>query len=323
MVSNTVTFFGFTFNLNPVAFTLPIGEGWNVYWYGIMIALGFLLAFIYGLKRSQKLGINSDRLLDGVLITTPIAIICARAYYLLFYSPQNFFKDFINIHDGGLAIYGGIIGAFIGIVISCKTRKINFLDCLDLVAPCFFIGQAIGRWGNFFNQEAFGTNTTLPWGMYSEGYSGTYEHIAFMNDSALDPNLPVHPCFLYESLLCIVGFIILHIVSKNRKFRSQLILLYGIIYGTGRFFIEGIRTDSLMIGSLRVSQVLSAVIVVACVITYVVLRSRTKEKDERESGYTPMFEGDKYDNLTLSLEDVENEPIDGENPQPQENETES
>lgn len=310
MGTNTVTFFGITFELNPIAFTLPIGDGWSVYWYGIMIALGFLLAFIYGMKKAPKLGINNDRLLDGILITTPIAIICARAYYLIFYSPENFFSDFLKIHDGGLAIYGSIIGAVIGIIISCKTRKINLLDCMDLVAPCFFIGQAVGRWGNFFNQEAFGVNTTLPWGMYSEGFSGTYEHIAFMNNPSLDPTLPVHPCFLYESLLCVVGFVVLHLVSRNRRFRGQMILLYGIIYGTGRFFIEGIRTDSLMIGSLRVSQLLSAIIVLAAVILYILCIRRSREKSEG-SEYTPMF-GEKIgDNLTLSLKDVAEAPIDG------------
>ena len=307
MISNTVTFLGFTFELNPIAFTLPIGNGWSVYWYGIMIALGFLMAFIYGLKKAPKLGINNDRLLDGILITVPIAILGARAYYMLFYSPETFFSDFFKIHDGGLAIYGGIIGAFVGIVISCKTRKIPFLDCLDLVAPCFFIGQAIGRWGNFFNQEAFGVNTNLPWGMYSEGFSGTYEHIAFMNNPDLDPNLPVHPCFLYEFLLCTIGFIVLHLVSRKRSFRGQLILLYGMIYGTGRFFIESIRTDSLMIGSLRVSQLLSVLIVIAAAVLYFLnIRRVTEKKDKTE--YTPMFESGIGDNLTLSLKDVAEEP---------------
>ena len=307
MISNTVTFLGFTFELSPIAFTLPIGDGWSVYWYGIMIALGFLMAFIYGLIKAPKLGINNDRLLDGILITVPIAVLGARAYYMLFYSPETFFSDFLKIHDGGLAIYGGIIGAFVGIIISCKTRKIPFLDCLDLVAPCFFIGQAIGRWGNFFNQEAFGVNTNLPWGMYSEGFSGTYEHIAFMNNPNLDPNLPVHPCFLYEFLLCTIGFIVLHLVSRNRSFRGQLILLYGMIYGIGRIFIESIRTDSLMIGSLRVSQLLSALIVIAAAVLYYLnIRRVTEKKDKTD--YTPMFESGIGDNLTLSLKDVAEEP---------------
>lgn len=301
---NTVKFLGFTFKLDPVAFTLPIGDGWDVYWYGILIALGFLLAFIYGMKRAPLLNINTDRLVDGVIITVPLAILGARAYYLLFYSPSEFFTSFFNIHDGGLAIYGGIIGAVIGAIISAKTRKLNFIDCLDLIAPSMFIGQAIGRWGNFFNQEAFGTNTELPWGMFSMGSSGTYEHIVAMGETSLDPTMPVHPCFLYEFILCTIGFFVLDYVIKRRRFKGQLALIYGIIYGIGRFLIEGIRTDSLMLGSLRVSQLLSAVIVIACVVAYVIIYRCTREKADTES-YTSVFDSDKVDDITLSLSDVQ------------------
>ncbi len=300
---NTVEFLGFTFNLDPVAFTLPIGDGWAVYWYGILIAVGFLLAFIYGVKRAPVLNINTDRLVDGVIITTPLAILGARAYYLLFYSPKEFFTSFLNIHDGGLAIYGGIIGAVIGAIISAKTRKINFVDCLDLIAPSMFIGQAIGRWGNFFNQEAFGTNTELPWGMFSMGSSGTYEHIVAMGNSNLDPTMPVHPCFLYEFLLCAAGFFILNYVITRRKFRGQLALIYGMWYGFGRFLIEGIRTDSLMLGSLRVSQLLSALAVIVCLVIYVLRMRGVKQKAE-VTEYQSVFESDKIDDITLSLTDV-------------------
>lgn len=289
MGTNTVTMFGFTFELNPVAFTLPIGDGWPVYWYGILIAIGFLLAFLYGMKRAPKLSVDPDRLLDAVLITTPIAILSARAYYLLFYSPSTFFKDFLDIHNGGLAIYGGVIGAVIGAVISCKIRRLNLIDCLDVAAPCFLIGQSIGRWGNFFNQEAFGVNTNLPWGMYSTGNSGTYEHIVSMGNSALDPSKPVHPCFLYESIWCALGFVLLNRVITRRKFRGQLVLLYGMWYGFGRFLIEGIRTDSLMLGSLRVSQLLSAVIVLAAAAVYICIWRRTSERNA-EKDYQPVFE---------------------------------
>lgn len=308
---NTVEFLGFTFNLNPVAFTLPIGDGWAIYWYGILIAAGFLLAFLYGMKRAPLLNINTDRLVDGVIITTPLAILGARAYYLLFYCPEDFFTSFFNIHDGGLAIYGGIIGAVIGAIISSKTRKLNFVDCLDLIAPSMFIGQAIGRWGNFFNQEAFGTNTELPWGMFSMGSSGTYEHILAMGNTELDPTMPVHPCFLYEFLLCAIGFLILNYVIKRRKFRGQLALIYGMWYGLGRFLIEGIRTDSLMIGSLRVSQLLSALAVVICLVVYILI-IRGKKKVNEEENYQSVFEQEKIDNVTVTLSDVKemelNEP---------------
>lgn len=308
---NTVEFLGFTFNLNPIAFTLPIGDGWAIYWYGILIAAGFLLAFLYGMKRAPLLNINTDRLVDGVIITTPLAILGARAYYLLFYCPEDFFTSFFNIHDGGLAIYGGIIGAVIGAIISSKTRKLNFVDCLDLIAPSMFIGQAIGRWGNFFNQEAFGTNTELPWGMFSMGSSGTYEHIVAMGNTELDPTMPVHPCFLYEFLLCAIGFLILNYVIKRRKFRGQLALIYGMWYGLGRFLIEGIRTDSLMIGSLRVSQLLSALAVVICLVVYILI-IRGKKKVNEEENYQSVFEQEKIDNVTVTLSDVKemelNEP---------------
>ena len=300
---NTVTFFGLTFDLNPVAFTIPIFGGWEVYWYGILIAFGFLLAFLYGLKHAKTLGINEDKLIDGVIITTPLAIIGARAYYLLFYSPSEFFSAFFNIHEGGLAIYGGIIGAVVGASISCKVRKINFLSCLDLIAPSLFIGQGIGRWGNFFNQEAFGTNTTLPWGMYSHGGSGTYEHIVALGDTTLNPELPVHPCFLYESILCLIGFIILNAIIKRRQFKGQLALLYGIIYGTGRTLIEGIRTDSLMIGSLRVSQVLSLLIVIACIVIYLIILKKNKTKKSEEY-YENQFDTIDKNEYSLSLKDV-------------------
>lgn len=300
---NTVTFFGITFDLNPVAFTIPIFGGWEVYWYGILIALGFFLAFMYGLKHAKTLGVNEDKLIDGVIITTPLAIIGARAYYLLFYSPSEFFTSFLNVHEGGLAIYGGIIGAVVGAAISCKVRKINFIDCIDLIAPCMFIGQAIGRWGNFFNQEAFGTNTTLPWGMYSQGMSGTYEHIAAMGNTSLNPDLPVHPCFLYESILCIVGFIVLNGIIKRRAFKGQLALIYGMIYGIGRTLIEGIRTDSLMIGSLRVSQILSMLIVIACVIIYVKIIRKKRTTTDNEV-YEKQFIGMDKNEYSLSLKDV-------------------
>lgn len=302
---NTVTFFGLTFDLDPVAFTLPIGDGWDVYWYGIVIAIGFLLAFLYGMKNAPRLNINPDRLVDGVIITVPISIICARAYYLLFYSPERFFSDFINIHNGGLAIYGGIIGAVIGIIISCKTRGLNFVDCLDLTAPCLLIGQGIGRWGNFFNQEAFGTNTTLPWGMFSTGSSGTYEYIASCGDPSLNPELPVHPCFLYEFIVCIIGFLVLNKVIKNRKFRGQLALIYGMIYGTGRTLIEGIRTDSLMLGNLRVSQVLSAVIVITSIVIYIILNKKYKEK-AKECEYQNVF-SDRTENSNRITESGESD----------------
>ncbi len=324
----SVSMFGLDFYIDPVAFTLPIGEkGWDVYWYGILIALGFLLAFIYGMNRAKHLGISTDKLLDGVIITTPIAIICTRAYYIIF-SDNLTFADFFNFHDGGLAIYGGIIGAMIGAIISCKVRKFNLLDTIDLVAPGLFIGQAIGRWGNFFNQEAFGTNTDLPWGMYSEGSShSTLSNGMSVLEDGFDPTLPVHPCFLYEFILCTIGFLILNYMLTRRKFKGQLILSYGVIYGVGRGFIEGIRTDSLMLGSLRISQVLSFFIAAICLVLLIVLFSRAKRKMNDEVEYTPIVEeGEIYLETEETSEEIleeseENEEEKIEEPEEKEEET--
>lgn len=311
-----VSFFGLEFYIDPVAFTLPIGEnGWDVYWYGILIALGFLIAFLYGMNRAKHLGIDKDKLLDGVIITTPIAIICTRAYYIIF-SDTVTFADFFNFHDGGLAIYGGIIGAMIGAVISCKTRKLNLLDTIDLVAPGLFIGQAIGRWGNFFNQEAFGTNTTLPWGMYSEGSShSTFQNGLSVQMEGFDPSLPVHPCFLYEFILCTIGFLILNYMLKRRAFKGQLILSYGVIYGIGRGFIEGLRTDSLMLGNMRVSQVLSFLIAIVCAVLLITLYLKAKRKQSDSEEYKPILEEGIEDEaeepLAETEEKEEEQKIDG------------
>jgi len=295
---NIIDFLGFQFEISPVAFTLPFGNGWSVYWYGIFIATGFILAFLYGMKRAKLLNINTDRLLDGVIITTPLCILLARAYYIVF-DPDTTFAQFLNIHDGGLAIYGGIIGAVIGALISCKVRKLNLIDTLDLIAPSMFIGQAIGRWGNFFNQEAFGTNTTLPWGMYSEGsYMSTYSRILAMGDPNLNPELPVHPCFLYEFLWCTAGFFVLNYMIKRRKFKGQLALSYGIWYGIGRAIIESFRTDSLMIGTLRVSQLLSIAIALACLVIYILILKR-KNITAKDKDYIPVFSDEPF-----SLEEV-------------------
>ena len=194
-----VSFLGFEFTLNRVAFTIPIGDGFPVYWYGILIAIGFLLAIIYGIHFCKKFGLSSEKILDGVIIAAPISIICARLYYIIFNDNCDF-SDFFKIHDGGIAIYGAVIGAVVTAIIYCRVRKLNIPSVLDIMAPAFLIGQAIGRWGNFVNQEAFGVNTTLPWGMYS---NGTYSELLsvqsdlYLQGISVDPSLPVHPCFLY------------------------------------------------------------------------------------------------------------------------------
>lgn len=278
-----ITLFGFEFVVNRVAFTIPIGNGWPVYWYGILISLGFLLALIYALRNVKRFNLDPDRLIDCVLVTTLFAIAGARAYYLIFEDGFSGLKSFFSIHDGGLAIYGGIIAAVIVGSIMCKIRKISILDTMDLASIGFLIGQAVGRWGNFFNQEAFGryiSGSYLPdwFGMKSEATAEFYYE-----------GCMVHPCFLYESVWCLLGFILLHFLSKHRKFSGEILLGYGMWYGFGRFFIEGLRIDSLKIGDVRVSQVVSAVAFIVCATLMVILAIRHSRKDIPQD-YTPLFE---------------------------------
>ncbi len=279
-----VTIFGIHLKLNPVAFTLPIGEnGWDVYWYGIIIALGFLLAIIYAYRNAKRYGIDVDRMLDVILVTTPLAILCARTYYVVFdpYSTVDGIKDFFGLGSGsgvsGLAIYGGVIGAVLVGGIMCLLRKVKILDMYDLAATGFLLAQGIGRWGNFVNQEAFGGRTgSTFWGMSSEN---TIYEVGYGL---------VHPCFLYESVWCIAGFFVLNAVSKKRKFSGEIALLYGVWYGFGRAIIEMLRTDSLMIGELKVSVLLSVLLFVACGITLIAMLSRYKS-DKTGTEYVGMF----------------------------------
>lgn len=262
-------------DIDRVMFKIP-GTNFQIYWYGFLIAVGIILAMIYGFKKMKKAGIDPDRATDAVIGGFFGAIIGARLYYIIFSdTPLSKFFDF---RDGGLAIYGGLIGAIVVGGIIVKLRKLRLTTMLDIVAPCFFIGQAIGRWGNFFNQEAFGTNTTLPWGMMS---NTTANYVSsHITDGSVDPLKPIHPCFLYESLWCLLGFVLLHIYFKHRKFDGEVFLCYTTWYGLGRFFIEGLRTDSLYLGSMRVSQLLAAACVIVSLVVLIIVRVRiTKFKD--------------------------------------------
>ncbi|MBR6902896.1 MAG: prolipoprotein diacylglyceryl transferase, partial [Clostridia bacterium] len=165
MTTYNVTLFGIHLKIHPIAFTLPIGKnGWDIYWYGIIIASGFLLAVLYAAKNAKRFNINFDRLLDVVIVTTPVAILCARTYYVLFDGEKisgisDFFGFGNNSGFSGIAIYGGVIGAAVCGTVMCKIKKIKIFDALDLAAVGFLIGQGIGRWGNFMNQEAYGSFT--------------------------------------------------------------------------------------------------------------------------------------------------------------------
>lgn len=241
----------------------------NIRFYGIVIALGLLLAVIYGLKRSKQFGLKEDDILDGVLGIVPFAIICARAYYCIF-SWDEFAANPISvlyIWQGGLAIYGGVIGALIGVIVFCLIKKIKLGAVLDLVALGFLIGQSVGRWGNFFNREAFGAATE---GFFRMGLFNETTH-AFEY---------YHPTFLYESLWNAAGFAALHFLSKKRQYDGQIALGYAAWYGLGRTLIEGLRVDSLYIGSFRVSQLLAAVSCFAAATVLVILAFRKHEKEK-------------------------------------------
>ena len=263
-------------DVDRVMFTIP-GTNFKIYWYGFLIAVGIILAMIYGFRKMKSAGIDPDRATDAVIGGFFGAIIGARLYYVVF-SDTTPITKFFDFRDGGLAVYGGILGAILVGGFIAKKKKLRLLAILDVAAPCFLIGQAIGRWGNFFNQECFGTNTDMPWGMISKT---TADYVSKnITDGSVDPFKPIHPCFLYESLWCIVGFILLHLLFKRRKFDGELIIGYAGWYGLGRFFIEGLRTDSLYIGSVRASQLLAGLCFLASVAVIIVMRVRIhKYKD--------------------------------------------
>ncbi len=264
---------GISFDVYENFLEIPIGDSvLTIKFYGLIIAIGFLLAALLGGRLAYKWKMSLDHMVDALIFGIMGAIIGARLYYVAF--EWDMFKDdllsIFRIWEGGLAIYGGIIGGLIAAFFVCKKTGLNFLKLLDLVGVCIFLGIGIGRWGNFTNQEAFGINTTGILGMtsdkivaYINRHQTTFENYGI----EMNPDLPVHPTFLYESLWCLLGFIILYIVCKKfHKFDGQLILGFGIIYGLERTVVEGLRIDSLYITgtNLRVSQLVSLVLVVVC-----------------------------------------------------------
>ena len=282
-LTNLVQFpgLGLSFELNRVAFS--IGR-FNVYWYGVCIAFGICLALVFAFRHSVEFGVDPDSMVDVILIGIVLGIVSARAYYVAM-APFKYESiwEMIAIRDGGLAIYGGIIGGFLFGGLACKWRGVPVLPMFDLTAMGFLLGQCCGRWGNFFNQEAFGCNTTLPWGMYSEATRDYLmgSTVTAQSGVTIDPNLPVHPTFLYESIWCLVGFILLFRYIKKRKFNGDIALRYMIWYGAGRFWIEALRTDSLMLVpsiGLRVSQLIAGIAVAAGVAAEIYFTRKLKDK---------------------------------------------
>lgn len=234
---------------NPIAFTIA---GIDIRWYGILIGVAFLLAIYISYLRAPRFGIVQDYILDLTIFLIPCSIIGARAYYVIF-SYDNYRGNFIqmlNLRAGGLAIHGGIIAGVIVSYIVAKRKKIKFSNLADLIMPQVALAQAIGRWGNFFNSEAHGGPTNLPWAITVYGEK-------------------VHPTFLYESIWCFFIFIFLIFLSNKIKFNGQIALLYAMLYSFERFWVEGLRTDSLMIGQFRQAQVLSLVVFILALSAYI------------------------------------------------------
>lgn len=307
--------------------------GIPIYWYGVIIAFGFLLAVLLGIRASRKFGLEPDHIIDLVLFAAPVAIVFSRLYYVVF--NWNYFsqypEDIINTRKGGLAIYGGIIGALLVAWLFARRKKLGVLRLLDFGVPYLILAQGIGRWGNFVNQEAFGTNTTLPWGMTSESVVQHLNYILanpqeypYINPATIQPELPVHPTFLYESLWNILAFFFLIWFRKRKKVEGEVFFLYMILYGFGRFFIEGLRTDSLLIeGSpIRVSQLLAGVLVVIFIAVFLLMRNagwrasmigifRPKEEEPVEIGqsrYGAVLAKLKEDEA-VRVEDTEETPM--------------
>lgn len=289
---------GLNFEINNVAFKV---FGLSVYWYGILIAFALLLAMILALRSCEKFGISQDTLLDGVLIAVPCAIVFSRLYYVVF-SWDEYKDNLLKIFDtrsGGLAIYGAVIGAALGAFIYTRIKKISFLEIFDFAVPYIILGQAIGRWGNFINQEAFGAPTDLPWRM-----NGTYID-KFIANKGLDPAVwGVHPTFLYESLWNFAVFAFLIIFRRKKKLNGEAVSLYLILYGIGRAFIEGLRTDSLMLGSVRFSQMLSIIFVIVLVPLFIYRRVKSAKMADEQS---VVIGQSKYGALLMKMKEEEAE----------------
>ncbi|MER2080635.1 MAG: prolipoprotein diacylglyceryl transferase [Ruminococcus sp.] len=257
-------FLGWNFTINRVAFAFG---SFQVYWYGLIIATGLVLALVYAHFSAKRYHVDASKLMNCVFAGLFTGIVGARLYFCIFkwdyYGSHPL--EILAIHEGGLAIYGGIIGALLGGLGVARIQKMKFMPILDITMVGFLIGQGVGRWGNFFNQEAYGTPTELPWAMMSEGTMG----------------VPVHPCFLYESLWCLLGVAVLHFYGKYRqKYAGQIFYLYLVWYGFERTIVEGLRTDSLYLPfrlfgmDIRVSQVLSFVLFVIGIVLLIINRKK-------------------------------------------------
>lgn len=296
-------------------FEIPFLGEMTIKWYGAIIAFGFLLAVLFGGRQAWKWRMSIDKMLDVLIFGTVGGILGARLYYVAFEWDYyvHHLDEIFKIWHGGLAIYGGIIGGLLAAYITCKVNKLNFYNLLDMAGMSLLIGQGIGRWGNFMNQEAFGTNTDLPWGMKSEktmDYILSNQEVFAEKGITMNAGEFVHPTFLYESLWCLIGFVILYIITRKfRKFSGQIFLCYGIWYGTGRAIFEGLRTDSLYIGdtTIRVSQLLSAVVVVVFAAVLIALLVKFIKHPQPVEGVDFFPEGSRIPKSERAVEKITEE----------------
>ena len=297
------------FEVNEVAFTI---FGFSVHWYGLIIMSGMLFCVLYVYRHWKKEGWNPDYFFDVAIAAIGIGVIGARLYYILFsldsylVTGGSFWsnvgktlKNMISVWNGGLAIYGGLIAGALAIFLVARWRKIQVLRLLDIVAPSVALAQAVGRWGNFVNAEAHGGETTLPWRMGITYGNTTYYY---------------HPTFLYESLWNIIGFILLNWLLKKKKYDGQVLLAYAAWYGFGRMLIEGLRTDSLMWGPFRVSQLLAALLFVVCAAWMIVIfvRQRKRKTEELDRAFEEIDSGAVASTIGLDPEtEIEGDKEDG------------
>ena len=324
MNSASISFplFGEGFVLNPPAYFTILG--FNIYYYGLFITAGFALAAIYLIKRNEVFGLTRDNILDLIIIAVPAGIVGARLYYIAF-NPENYFgagnwQHILSIRDGGLAVYGGIILSGAAFLVYSRIKKIQIGKLLDAAGFGLFIGQAVGRLGNFFNREAFGVQTEVPWRM---GFTFDRTTIASTPDMTFNSGVTYyfHPAFLYEMLWNIAGLLLMHIFSKKYKpkYHGMFFLLYVAWYGLGRFMIEGLRVDSLFIPGtqIRASQLLAALSCVAAIALLIFMHFREKvssigaSKETTETDSDDDEEKDETD-LDESEEKVETDPDESE-----------
>lgn len=242
--------------INPIAFRV---FGFDIRWYGILIAIGISLATYLTMKQTKNSNIDQDSVLDIILVSVVMGVVGARIYYVLF--SWDLYKDnileILDFRSGGLAIHGGLIFGITTAYFMSRIKKLKFIELIDIAIPNVALAQSIGRWGNYFNMEAHGGITNLPWGIEIDGEK-------------------VHPTFLYESIWCLLLFFILRYMYKKREFNGQIFLMYAMLYSLERFFVEGLRTDSLMFLGMRQAQIFSISTIILCGIIYGMLKNKNR-----------------------------------------------